>query len=126
MTSSRTVHTCGLRRSLEGVELYRFKDLDRESAERVLWDVLETIKIAYRDVGVVHGDLSEYNVLVVEEDGGYRGYVIDWPQYVYKDEEHADELLKRDVYYIVRFFKRKLGVNVEEEEALSFIKGESG
>ncbi len=108
---------------LEGVELYRFKDVNLESAVRVLWDVLETIKIAYRDVGVVHGDLSEYNVLVVEKDGGYRGYVIDWPQYVYKDEEHAEELLKRDVYYIVRFFKRKLGVKVDEEEALAFIKG---
>ncbi|GAB6148006.1 RIO1 family regulatory kinase/ATPase domain-containing protein [Stetteria hydrogenophila] len=110
---------------LEGVELYRLKagGLERGQAERILWDVLETVRTAYRDVGIVHGDLSEYNVLVAVEDGEYRGYVIDWPQYVYREEEHAEDLLKRDVYYVVRFFRKNFGVDVSEEEALSFVKG---
>lgn len=111
---------------LEGVELYRAKDVIGDYAERILWDVLETLRIAYQDIGIVHGDLSEYNVLVVNEDGERRGYVIDWPQYVYKDEEHAEELLKRDVYYIVRFFRKKLGVDIDEDRALAFVKGGRG
>ncbi len=43
--------------------------------------------------GVVHGDLSEYNVFVSDEGVT----VIDWPQYVEVGDERAGELLERDV-----------------------------
>ena len=107
---------------IEGVELYRVRELEPEDAEAVLRDVLETIRIAYRDVGVVHGDLSEYNILVAPGgEGRPRGYVIDWPQYVYRGEEHALDLLRRDVYYVVRFFRRRFGVEIPLEEALEYV-----
>ena len=111
---------------IEGVELYRLRDLDPRDAERVLLDVLETLRKAYVEVGVVHGDLSEYNVLVSLGEGEPRGYVIDWPQYVYRDEPHADQLLERDVLYIVRFFRRRFGVEpLSVEEALGYVRGAS-
>ncbi len=108
------------------VELYRQPPLGEEEAIRVLRQILETVRIAFQDVGVVHGDLSEYNVLVVYRDGGVDAVVIDWPQYVYASEPHAEELLKRDVYYIVRFFRSKYGVRVDEGEALAYVRGERG
>ncbi len=42
--------------------------------------------------GVVHGDLSKYNIMVRE-----RCYLIDWPQAVPADWEGAEELKKRDL-----------------------------
>lgn len=110
---------------IEGaVELYRVPPLDYEDARRALSHILETARIAYRDVGVVHGDLSEFNVLIAPEDGGVGAYVIDWPQYVYAQEPHAEELLRRDVGYILRFFRSKYAIEVDLEDALAYVRGE--
>ncbi len=78
-------------RYIEGVELYKCK-------RDVLDDVLHTVKTAL-SLGIVHGDLSPYNVLV-----GDRGYVIDWSQWVPLDKPGALERLKRDVDNIAEFF----------------------
>ena len=110
---------------IEGsIELYRKPELDEKQALGTLEQVLETIRKAYIDVGIVHGDLSEYNVLIRAKDDTVEAYVIDWPQYVYKDEPHAEELLKRDVQYITRFFRKIYGVRIECENALKYVKGE--
>lgn len=107
---------------IPGVELYRIKELDEETANQVLEDILKTIEIAYNKVGIVHGDLSEYNVLVSEEG---RGYVIDWPQYVYKEEPNALELLKRDIEYITSFFRRRFGVRIDSAKFFTKLVGAS-
>ena len=104
---------------IPGVELYRIRELG--DPDRVFWDVAETLRIAYTRVGIVHGDLSEYNVLVSEEG---RGYVIDWPQYVYREEPQADELLRRDVEYLASFFRRRFNLNVDPRKVLEYVRGE--
>lgn len=106
---------------IRGVDLYKVEDLDEETARATLADVIETLRIAYTKVGIVHGDLSQYNVLI-SEDG--RGYVIDWPQYVYKGEESSGELLFRDVKYITSYYERKFGVSVDAGRVLKYVKGE--
>ncbi len=103
-----------------GVELYRLRGLSEEEALRVLEGIIETLEIAYQRVGIVHGDLSEYNVLVTEE---LEPYIIDWPQYVYKEEPGADELLRRDVQYIAAFFRRKFRIRVDTDEILARVRG---
>ncbi len=109
-----------------GVELSVRPPLSRGDAVQVLRTVLSTLRIAYTEAGVVHGDLSEYNVVVALVEGEpVRAYVIDWPQYVYKDEPHAEELLERDVYYITRFLRKIYGVETDPEEALRYVKGET-
>ncbi|MCS7128854.1 MAG: RIO1 family regulatory kinase/ATPase [Desulfurococcaceae archaeon] len=102
---------------INGVELYRRPKLD--NPERTLMDVLETIRKAYIDARIVHGDLSEYNVIVSVESE--RAYVIDWPQYVEKDHPSAPSLLKRDVEYIVRFFNKIYGVSLDVDRALNYV-----
>lgn len=107
---------------LEGIELFKVKIL--EDPYQVLKKILETIKIAYMDVGIVHGDLSEYNVMVVLRDDNEVPLIIDWPQYVYKDHPSANSLLLRDITYVVRYFRRRFKLSVNMEKAIKFVKGE--
>ncbi|MCD6301486.1 MAG: phosphotransferase [Staphylothermus sp.] len=106
---------------IEGVELYRKPELDKP--EEVLWKILDTLRKAYLEVGVVHGDLSEYNVIVNVDTN--TPYIIDWPQYVYKDDPSAEQLLKRDVEYIVRFFNKNYKVGISPDKALKYVRGEN-
>jgi RIO kinase 2 len=108
---------------IEGVELYLYENpVDPES---MLYKILETLRKAYLDVGVVHGDLSEYNVLVAIVNEEELPYIIDWPQYVEKEHPAAEQLLRRDVEYITRFFRKKYRVQADPEKALRYIRGEA-
>ncbi len=87
--------------------------------EEVLGTILDDVATLYRDVGIVHGDLSEFNVIVELENE--KPYIIDWPQWVPRDYENALELLKRDLENITDFFKKEYDVYVDVEEALKYI-----
>ncbi len=112
---------CVVQEYIPGVDLYRVKHMDEDTAKSSLLDVINTLRIAYVKVGIVHGDLSEYNVMIAD-DG--HSYIIDWPQYVYREEEIAEELLLRDVNYIIRFYRKRYGIGVEPDKVLHYIKGE--
>ncbi len=105
---------------INGVELFRRPRLSDPKA--VLGIILDTIRKAYLDAGIVHGDLSEYNVLVDIEYN--RPYIIDWPQFIYRGEPMADELLRRDVEYIVKFFNKHYNVGVDAKKAYLYVRGE--
>jgi RIO kinase 2 len=102
---------------IDGLELYERPNL--ENPLGVLSKILETISIAYHKAQIVHGDLSEYNILVRREDE--TPFIIDWPQYVYRDDPSAPELLKRDVFYVVRFFNRVYRLSVNPQESLNSV-----
>ncbi len=105
---------------IEGIELYRKPAL--ENPGEVLRVILETIRKAYLEVGIVHGDLSEYNVLIDIRTGD--PVIIDWPQYVEKDNPSSDFLLERDVEYIVRFFNKNYKISIDTKRALAYVRGE--
>jgi len=107
---------------LEGVELFKIKWL--EDPEGVLKKIIETIKIAYNDAGIVHGDLSEYNIMVVVRDEEEVPLIIDWPQYVYKLHPSAENLLIRDIIYVVKFFNRRFKLRVNVNRTIKYVKGE--
>ncbi|WP_448577711.1 RIO1 family regulatory kinase/ATPase domain-containing protein [Thermosphaera sp.] len=104
---------------VEGVELYRRPTL--ENPEEVFWKAIDTLRIAYQDVGIVHSDLSEYNILVRVDD--QTPLIIDWPQYVYRDHPSSMDLLRRDVEYLVKFFNKVYRVDIQIEDALKKILG---
>jgi RIO kinase 2 len=85
--------------------------------EWYLDEILKQVKIAY-SMGIIHADLSEYNIFVSEEEV----QLIDWPQYVTLEHPHADEILERDVSNILTHFSRKYGIKKELEEVLEEIK----
>jgi len=70
---------------------------------KILGEILENVKKA-RDAGVIHSDLSVYNVLVTPEE---EILIIDWPQWVSPKHPMAESYLKRDIAGVLKFFKRK-------------------
>jgi RIO kinase 2 len=90
-----------------------------EEPRLFLDDILENVRLAYR-AGVIHTDLSEYNILVDGEGGVW---IIDWPQYVSTDHPNAEELLERDVCNVVYYFQRKYGLDYDPEQALERVRG---
>ena len=79
--------------------------------------IISQIGMAYL-LWVIHADLSEYNIFVYECGVQF----IDWPQYVNLDHPHADELLKRDVFNVLAFFKRKYGSERDVDDVVAGIK----
>lgn len=101
---------------IEGVELYRVREL--EDPEGALYGILDVLKEAYRKAGLVHGDLSEYNVMVTR---GGEVYIIDWPQWALATEPQAPDLLRKDVENLVKFFRRRFRVGAGVDETLKYI-----
>jgi RIO kinase 2 len=89
--------------------------------EWYLDEILKQVKITY-SLGVIHADLSEYNIFA-SEDGVQ---LIDWPQYVTPEHPHADEILERDVSNVLTHFFRKYGVKRELDETIREIKSQAG
>ncbi|MCS7136569.1 MAG: RIO1 family regulatory kinase/ATPase [Nitrososphaerota archaeon] len=106
----------------EGDELASISKL--ENAEEVLLKIIDAIRSAY-DAGVVHRDLSVYNVLV-KTDGSI--VLIDWPQWVKRNHPQAPIYLERDIKNILSFFARKWNVRnipIEYEKIIREITGKS-
>ena len=106
---------------IDGAPLSQRRDLGISDALKVLDDVVLTASLAYREAGIVHGDLSPYNVLV--EAANAKGYVIDWPQYVRSSDQLAERLLRADVEHIVAFYNTVFGLDLRVEDLLAKIKG---
>jgi len=101
----------------EDLQAYpKLKEVNIENPESALNQVLEKMKALWEDEKLVHGDLSEYNILVEEDELVW----IDFSQGVHESHPEARELLKRDVKNIVNFF-RKQGANMSHEEALNSV-----
>jgi RIO kinase 2 len=96
---------------LEGVELSEAPPLREAATFRD--QLVEEVGKAY-SAGVVHGDLSEYNVLVVEDTP----VLFDWPQWVSSSHPSALYYLKRDLLNILKFFKRKYSLDYDLESFL--------
>lgn len=77
-----------------------------DDPEGVLDEIVAGVRDAYRQ-GVVHADLSEFNVML-DENG--RVWLIDWPQWVDPAHPNADELLRHDIGQIIRYFEKKFRV----------------
>ncbi|MDH3364497.1 MAG: serine protein kinase RIO [Thermoplasmata archaeon] len=88
------------------------KDVKLDSPVGVAEIILGHARRAYQKAEIVHGDLSEYNVLM----NGDEPVIIDVGQSVLLEHPLADELLVRDMSNIARFFRRYgLSIDVERE-----------
>lgn len=97
-----------------GVEMAKASLID---PEWYLDRTLEEVGNAY-GVGMIHSDLSEYNVMV--RDDGIT--IIDWPQYVDVGTKTADEMLARDVGNILTYFERKYRIKRDLDATIKTIK----
>ncbi len=92
----------------KGSELSKTRVID---PEWYLDRIIEQIAKAYSK-GIIHADLSEYNIFVSDQDVT----LIDWPQYVKIGRPHADEMLRRDICNVLAFFKRKFNIDRDDCE----------
>jgi RIO kinase 2 len=104
---------------IDGAELANWKKFVRP--EKVHREILRNIRKAYLKAGVIHADLSEYNIILKQNK---HVLIIDWPQYVTREHPNAEDLLKRDIQNIARYFIRKHGLEIDLQENLKYVTGE--
>ncbi len=96
-----------------------FRIMELTNPEAILNKILENVRKAYIEAGIIHGDLSEFNVVLTPDQNVL---IIDWPQFIKIGHPNADILLKRDLWNILKFFRRKFAVTKDLSEALSYVK----
>lgn len=103
---------------IDGAELAEYKEISKP--ETVLKEILRNVRKIYQRAGIIHADLSEYNI-ILKTDGHI--LIIDWPQYVTKEHPNAMELLTRDVDNVLLYFRRKHLLKIKLEEAVTYVTG---
>ncbi len=94
----------------EGFKPYKkLKEVEIENPDQGYRNVIEAVKKLWQEKKIIHGDLSEYNILV---DGEQRPVWIDFSQGVHRDHPEAKELLRRDIDRVADFFERE-GADVD-------------
>ncbi len=104
---------------VDGTPLFKVPPLS--DPEDVFNQIIENLKIAY-EIGVVHGDMSEYNVMITSEE---KVVLIDWPQWVSSNHPSAYLLLKRDIEHLTKFFRRKYRLIKDPDNILNYIMSKS-
>jgi RIO kinase 2 len=106
---------------IEGGELSKWRRID--NPKRVLKEILRNIRRAYLKARIIHGDLSEYNIILQPD---MHVLIIDWPQYVSVDHLNAVEILQRDIKNMLTFFNRRFGVEAKFQLAYDYVTGKVG
>jgi RIO kinase 2 len=100
----------------EGCEL---SDARLDDPVRAMNQITENVGIALKE-GIIHGDLSEFNVMVGQGDLA----IIDWPQWVDPSHPQASSIYERDLGNIFNFFRKKCAIDTRN--MLSDAMGSTG
>ena len=95
----------------DGVNAPSMKELPPKNPEKTYKALLTYLKKLYGKAELVHGDLSEYNIMIWND----HPVLFDMSQSVLLSHPMADSLLHRDLTNLNKFFKR-LGVKVLSTE----------
>ncbi|MGC8619279.1 MAG: serine protein kinase RIO [Thermoplasmata archaeon] len=93
------------------------KDASIENLEKTFYEIRDNLITMVNIANLVHGDLSEYNIVFFKE----KPYIIDVSQALPVKHPNSKELLLRDVKNIVRFFN-KHGLKINEKDMLDGIE----
>ncbi|MDZ7746719.1 MAG: serine/threonine-protein kinase Rio1 [Halobacteriales archaeon] len=99
----------------DGQRAKRLSEVSVENPETAYEVVREYMRRLYR-AGLIHGDLSEYNIVVDQDEI----YVLDLGQAVTVHHPNSREFLERDCKNIAAFFTRQ-GHDATGEELLSYV-----
>ncbi|MFC7074558.1 serine/threonine-protein kinase Rio1 [Halovenus rubra] len=81
------------------------------------YEVIREYMTRLYDAGIIHGDLSEFNIVVQES----QLYVIDVGQAVTIHHPNSDDFLNRDCKNVARFFESQ-GIETSGERLRAYIK----
>ncbi len=85
------------------------KDAEIEEPETVFDDVVKNMSLMYKKAGLVHADLSEYNILYQKEV-----VIIDVGQTIKAKNPMAYKFLERDAYNVAKFFGKFFEVDKDK------------
>ena len=91
-----------------------------EEPREVFDAIFVNIKKAY-ELGFIHNDLSEFNVMV----DGDTVWIIDWPQWIEPTHQNADDILLRDISNISTYFAKKYNIVESPEKIRDMITGKT-
>lgn len=103
----------------EGVSAPSFKEQPPENPERVYKTIVTYLKRLYQKAKLVHGDLSEYNMMIWKG----KPVIFDVSQSVNVQHPLADFMLKRDLANVNRFFRRQNVDVIPEDELYKKVVG---
>jgi RIO kinase 1 len=103
----------------DGDRAKRLNEVHIENPETA-YEVVREYMCRLYDAGLVHGDLSEYNIIFQEGDL----VVIDLGQAVTKHHPNAGDFLQRDCENVASFFARQ-GMEITGEELYDFVKDDA-
>ncbi len=102
---------------VDGVPAQNLKAGGTDSPEKTLDSVIEDLRRLYQKAGLVHADVSEYNILMK----GDTPYLIDFGQAVVLGHPKAQQFLERDVRNLLTFFQKEYGVKRDSKKVLAHI-----
>ncbi|MDK2892846.1 serine protein kinase RIO [Methanohalophilus sp.] len=97
----------------------KYIHLEKGDAKEMFETILKYLNLLYSEANLVHGDLSEYNILV--NPSTLEPYIIDMGQAVTLEHPSADAFLKRDLKNLTRYF-RKYGIEATDEQLYKMLK----
>ncbi len=107
---------------MEYLSANMLKDVNLENPESFFDELLNQIAMLKKSARLVHGDLSEFNILVKDE----LPFLIDFGQGMgFKNEDdfkNFEDLYLRDIGNIVRYFKKRYGFEITLESVLKQIE----
>lgn len=103
--------------SIDGLPAPMLKEVRVSAPTKLYREVVENMRLI-EESGLVHGDLSEYNILM--KDG--EPVIIDVGQAVTLDHPLSEEWFIRDVTNITNYFA-KVGVRTDMEKVIKKIRG---
>ncbi|BFY99260.1 hypothetical protein BsWGS_02300 [Bradybaena similaris] len=103
----------------DGVAAPLLKDavLPESKARELYLDVILMIRKMYHECRLIHGDLSEFNMLYCNG----KAYIIDVSQSVEHEHPHAMEFLRKDITNVTEFFRRKNVPTMTVRELFEFV-----
>ncbi|WP_048196981.1 serine protein kinase RIO [Methanocaldococcus vulcanius] len=101
-----------------GVPAPKLKDVQNLDWEKCFKTIKESMKKLYEEGELIHGDLSEYNILIKDNEPIF----IDFSQSVITQHPLSQPLLIRDCINVCNFFKRKK-VNCNYKNLYTYITG---
>jgi RIO kinase 1 len=96
-----------------GVSAPLLREVSLRNPDKTFRQILSNLKKLYKKAGLVHADLSEYNIMMWKG----KPVLFDVSQAVSREHPMATEFLRRDLDNIGHYFK-KLGVTVPPVEEL--------
>ncbi|MBD3228532.1 MAG: serine/threonine protein kinase [Candidatus Lokiarchaeota archaeon] len=81
-----------------------------DKPQKILNKIFDFIYLSFNNHDIIHSDLSEFNIMVTDD---LEVIIFDFPQWISSDHPQYTFYLKRDIFNIANFFRRKFKVITE-------------